>query len=180
MIIISRLFSIERVLELDLLVTTNEKTFEVDKMENSKTIIARNTEENKTEGFEALQELVNQSSVRKFSSSAGKGGYLSIIKSTNGTRLVISKSVNEELNYPSEIFIGCEKDHLIIFNSQDTPIEGKKLPENKKGKITIYDTKLVNEIIETFQLDYSGITSKSFAEGRLENKVRSILYVKMV
>ena len=153
-------------------------------MENTtavkKPIQARNAEENKNAGIDILQELVNQSSVKTFKSTTGKGGYLSIVKSNNGTRLVISKQVNEKLGYPSEIFIGCEEDYLIIFNSQDTPIEGKKLPENKRDKITIYDTKLVNEIVGNFQLDYSEITSKSFANGRFENKGRPVLYVKMV
>lgn len=83
------------------------------------------------------------------------------------------------MGYPSEIYFGCEDEYLILFNSQDTGIEGKKLPENKRGKLTIYDTTLVNGIIEEFHLDYSEVTSKSFVEGHYENKGRPVLYVKM-
>lgn len=140
----------------------------------------RNTQENKEQVLEPLKEFVNQSSVKHLNSSLGKGSLLSIVKSTNGTRLSISKSVNEKLGYPSEIYFGCENEYLILFNSQDTGIEGKKLPENKRGKLTIYDTTLVNGIIEEFHLDYSEVTSKSFVEEQYEDKGRTVLYVRMV
>lgn len=149
-------------------------------LQNEKSLASSKSQLNEKHTLGPLQELVKQTSVIRFSSSSGRGGLISIVKSSNGTRFVISKSVNEELGYPTEIYFGCENDHLIMFNSQDTPIEGKKIPANNKGKLIIYDAALVNDIVEAFNLDYSDVTSKSFAQGHFEDKGRPVLYVKMV
>lgn len=143
-------------------------------------LASQNIQADEEDKIDPLQALVKQTSVKQFSSSSGRGGLISIVKSSNGTRLVINKSANEQLGYPSEIYFGCENEYLIIFDSQDTPIQGKKVPANNNGKLTIYDAALVNEIIEAFNLDYSDVTSKSFAQGRFEDKGRPVLYVKMV
>lgn len=91
----------------------------------------------------------------------------------------INKATNEKLDYPTEIYIGYTDNHLMLFNAKGLNIN-KLTVKQTKNKITIYNTKLVDEIINHFGIDFSNITSKSFAEGYYEDKGRDVLYVKMV
>lgn len=127
-----------------------------------------------------LQELVSRTSRLQFGSSGIRGAYMSVVYSPQSIRLAINKVVNEKLGYPTEIYFGCEGDYLFMFNSEGTSFEGKQISSNNKGKLLIYDAALVKNIIETFNLDYSDVTSISFAEGYFEDKGRPVLYVKMV
>lgn len=133
------------------------------------------------ENLQVLQSIIVNNKIKSFQNvSSGRGGFISIVKSTNGTRLTISKKVNEQLSYPMELFIGIEGDFLLIFNSEGLDAGNIKLEKNDKERLNIYNTSLVDSIIATFNLDYTGRTSRSFAEGYFENKGREILYVKLV
>ncbi|GEM_PF-2645736 len=134
-----------------------------------------------SEDLKILQSIATNNKIKEFKNvSSGRGGFISIVKSTNGTRLTISKKVNEQLGYPKELFVGFEDEYLLIFNAEGLDVSNIKIPKNDKQKLTIYNTGLVNLIIDEFGLDYTDKTSQSFAEGYFENKGREILYVKLV
>lgn len=131
-----------------------------------------------------LQELKNLATQNKIKSyqvgASSRGGLISIVKATNGTRLSISKAVNAKLGYPQELFVGFEDEYLFIFNADDLDVGNVKLKENKKEKLNIYNTSLVDSIIKEFNLDYTDRTSRSFSTGHYKEQGRPILYVKMV
>lgn len=134
-----------------------------------------------TNDLQILQDIIANNNIKKFNSVSNKrGGYISIVKSTNGTRLTISKKVNEHLGFPEELFIGFENEYLIIFNAKGLDASNVKLQSNNKQKLTIYNTGLVNLIIEQFNLDYTEKTSQSFTDGHFKEQGRPVLYVKMV
>lgn len=134
-----------------------------------------------TNDLQVLQDIIANNNIKKFNSVSNKrGGYISIVKSTNGTRLTISKKVNEHLGFPEELFIGFENEYLIIFNAKGLDASNVKLQSNNKQKLTIYNTGLVNLIIEQFDLDYTDKTSQSFTDGHFKEQGRPVLYVKMV
>ncbi|MEK5489052.1 hypothetical protein [Lysinibacillus sp. FSL M8-0355] len=132
-----------------------------------------------SENLDDLLEFVAKETKTFKDISARGSSYVSIVKSENGTRFVINKATNEKLGYPTELYIGYKDKHLMIFNAKGLSIN-KLTVKQTKNKITIYNTKLVDEIIKHFGIDFSNITSKSFAEGYYENKGRDVLYVKMV
>lgn len=132
-----------------------------------------------SENLDDLLDFVTKETQTFKDISARGSSYVSIVKSENGTRFVINKATNEKLGYPNEIYIGYKDEHLMIFNAEGLSIN-KLVVKQTKNKITIYNTKLVDEIINHFGVNFSGITSKSFAEGYYENKGRDVLYVKMV
>lgn len=134
-----------------------------------------------SENLQVLQSIIANNKIKSFQNvTSGRGGFISIVKSTNGTRLTISKQVNEKLGYPSELFVGFEDDYLLIFNAEGTDASNIKLRNNDKQKLTIYNTGLVNLIIDEFELDYTDKTSQSFADGHFKEQGRPVLYVKMV
>ncbi|QGM31939.1 hypothetical protein GI482_16965 [Bacillus sp. N3536] len=133
------------------------------------------------ENLQVLQSIIAKNKIKSFQNiNSGRGGFISIVKSTNGTRFTISKQVNEKLGYPSELFVGFEDDYLIIFNAEGTDASNIKLRKNDKRKLTIYNTGLVNLIINEFELDYTDKTSRSFTDGHFKEQGRPVLYVKMV
>jgi len=132
-----------------------------------------------SENLDDLLDFVTKETQTFKDISARGSSYVSIVKSENGTRFVINKATNEKLGYPNEIYIGYKDEHLMIFNAEGLSIN-KLAVKQTKNKITIYNTKLVDEIINHFGVNFTDITSKSFAEGYFENKVREILYVKLV
>lgn len=134
-----------------------------------------------SENLQILQSIAAKNKIKEFKNiSSGRGGFISIVKSTNGTRLTISKQVNKELGYPTELFVGFEEDYLLIFNAEGLNVSNIKLRKNDKKKLTIYNTGLVNLIIDEFELDYTDKTSRSFAFGHFKEQGRPVLYVKMV
>lgn len=143
--------------------------------------VKETTTKSVTEDLQGLQSIIANNKIKAFQNvSSGRGGYISIVKSSNGTRLTISKQVNEQLGFPKELFIGFEDEYLIIFNAEGLDASNVKLQSNNKQKLTIYNTGLVNLIIEEFNLDYTDKTSQSFADGYIKEHGRPVLYVKMV
>ena len=128
-----------------------------------------------------LKGLAAKNNIKSLSNvSSRRGGFISIVKATNGTRISINKHVNKELGYPTELFVGIEDEYLLIFNATGLGIGNAKLKSNTKDKLNIYNTALVDTIIKEFNLDYSDKTSQSFADGHFKDQGRPVLYVKMV
>lgn len=133
------------------------------------------------EGLQGLQSIMANNKIKSFNNvSSGRGSYISIVKSTNGKRLTISKKVNERLGYPKELFIGFDNDCLVIFNADGLDGGNIKLDKNEEDKLNIYNTNLVNLIIDEFNIDYTDKTSRSFSDGHFKDQGRPVLYVKMV
>lgn len=133
---------------------------------------------NNRENLDDLLDFITKETQTFKDISSRGSSFVSIVKSDNGTRFVINKATNEKLGFPTEIYIGYKDEHLMIFNAEGLAINKLKVKQTK-NKIIIYNTKLVDEIISHFGVDFSNITSKSFAEGYFENKGREILYVKI-
>lgn len=159
---------------------TTENAEERSSETTTKKPIVSNTIRVTDDDSDELEALVSRASPLQFGSSGIRGGLISVVYSPQSIRLAINKAANEKLGYPTEIYFGCEGEYLFMFNSQGTSFEGKKISSNNKGKLLIYDAALVKSIVETFDLDYSNVTSKSFAEGYFKDKGRPVLYVKMV
>lgn len=133
------------------------------------------------ESLQALQSIMANNKIQTFhSASSGRGGFISVVKSPNGTRLTISKKVNKELGYPKELFIGFDNEYLVIFNADGLDGGNIRLDKNEKDILKIYNTNLVNIIIDEFNLDYTDRTSRSFSDGHFKDQGRPVLYVKMV
>ncbi|MEK5330607.1 hypothetical protein [Lysinibacillus sp. FSL W8-0992] len=151
-------------------------------LQNEQTLVNKQVGLNINKNSENLDDLLEfvKKETQTFKDISARGSsYVSIVKSENGTRFVINKATNEKLGYPTEIYIGYKDEHLMIFNAEGMAVN-KLTVRQTKNKITIYNTKLVDEIINHFGIDFSEITSKSFAEGYFENKGREILYVKLL
>lgn len=169
--------SIEIVKSLNLAIT-HEELFKMTTQTNN---VKEATTKSVTEDLKGLQNIIANNKIKAFQNvSSGRGGYISMVKSTNGTRFTISKQANEQLGYPKELFIGFEDEYLILFNAEGLDASNVKLSKNNKQKLSIYNTNLVNLIIEEFDLDYTDKTSQSFADGHYKDQGRPVLYVKMV
>lgn len=133
------------------------------------------------ENLQVLQSIMTNNKIKTFhNASSGRGGFISVVKSPNGTRLTISKKVNKELGYPKELFIGFDNEYLVIFNADGLDGGNIRLDKNEKDILKIYNTNLVNVIIDEFNLDYTDRTSRSFPDGHFKDQGRPVLYVKMV
>lgn len=143
--------------------------------------VKETTTKSVTEDLQGLQSLMTNNKIKTFNNvSSGRGGYISVVKSTKGTRLTINKKVNERLGYPKELFIGFDNEYLVIFNADGLDGGNIKLDKNEEDKLNIYNTNLVNLIIDEFNLDYTDRTSRSFSDGHFKDQGRPVLYVKMV
>lgn len=157
--------------------TVKNENSEVEVTETSTTKISKSVTTNK--GLEELKALAQKES-QAFTDVSGRGsGLISIVSSKDGTRFTISKFANQKLGYPSEIYIGLQDEHIMIFNAEDMDLPAIRIKQ-EQGKIVIYNKKLVTDIIYKYSLNFTGITSKSFADGYFEVNARPIMYVKMV
>lgn len=138
-------------------------------------------EQGQEEHLQMLKDMAAKNKIKMYQkTSSGRGGFISMVKATNGTCLKISKQVNEQLGYPMELFIGIEGDYLLIFNSEGLDVGNIIFDKNDKERLNIYNKSLVDSIIATFNLDYTDRTSRSFADGHFKEQGRPVLYVKMV
>jgi len=114
---------------------------------------------------EALSKF-NSSKSRGMSTRVSEAGLLSIISTDrNGNRIILSKTLLEELNRPSSLQFSFSDDEMAL---------GEELPENinsfqikKQGvKGVIYSTSLVKEITHSLQLDFTRKASITFRDAR--------------
>lgn len=159
----------------------SQETTGANLQEGKEKLVSNDSQLNTVENVAVEDELMDfiSNEVGNFNNISSRGSaFISIVKSENGTRLVINKDTNQKLGYPNEIYIGYKDEYLMLFNAENLNVNKLSVKQNK-SKVNIYNTKLVNEVIKHFNLDFSNITSKSFAEGYFENKSRTILYVKL-
>lgn len=125
-------------------------------------------------------------SIEKFEAStcevkirtSGKGG-LSLVCSSNGKRLTLSKVFLESLSAPESIQIAYSEDFMAIspnFGEAHTDYLLKKGGDHA----VIYNAALVKEIVDRFELDFSIRTSMTFSNFHVEeNEGQPIIYIKM-
>lgn len=110
-------------------------------------------------------------------------GVMSIIKSKCGNRLSISPPVFKRLDNQKKIQLGfCEKHILIGTNLPEIYEKNVVKQEGKKSiKGLIYNTGLINEIVDHFNLDFQGRTSMTFQEVRYESyKGKEVAYITIL
>jgi len=124
-----------------------------------------NSEELQEFDINKLRPVASKSSSRENT----EVGIISIINSVkNGKRISLSKGLMQKLNCPKTIQFSFYDESIAI---------AENLPNNKgsftikewKKQFLIYSAPLVNEITRTFDLDFEGITSKTFHEARYMN-----------
>lgn len=97
----------------------------------------------------------------------GDAGLLSIIYSKNGTRLSLSKDLNEELNEPATVQFGFIGSELIV--GEELGEEFTDYSLKKQGaKQIVYCKELIEQMKEFFELDFSTRTSVTFSDANYE------------
>lgn len=83
--------------------------------------------------------------------------------SKNGKRVVIAPELIERIGSPEKVVVAFDEGGIAFSNEFSDP--GSALPLRKTGsKLCIYSAELVETITETYNLDFSKITSVSFQD----------------
>lgn len=158
-------------------VSTNEKMAAVNNKGGYSAMKA--TQISNAKSIEDLQAFA-KTKAQAFTAVTGRGsGLISIVSSKNGTRFVISKSANERLGFPEKIYIGFLPKQLVIFDADGTDLPAIKIKQDN-DRVNIYNSQLVNQVINQYSLNFTGITSKSFSDGYFEDAAKTVLYVNMI
>lgn len=97
--------------------------------------------------------------------STNAKGVISIVNSKDGKRISLSNELMQKLNNPNTLQISFFDDGIAIAESlPNNDIEF--IIKDYRNQFLVYSAPLVNEITETFSLDFEGITSKTFYEVR--------------
>lgn len=92
--------------------------------------------------------------------AVGAGG-LSIVNSSNGKRVTLNAAILSKLEHHDSVQFAYTDDYIAIANYLGESNTDYSLSKNGKGGV-IYNTALVNEIVNRFDLDYSNRTSITF------------------
>lgn len=106
----------------------------------------------------------------------GKRGGLSIVSSNVSNRIGLSKAIQKSLPNLDAVQIGYADEFLAISNHLGEEHTDYTLCNSGNNKV-IYNTALVNEIIDQFSLCYSDRTSRTFPIAHVENNV---VYIQMI
>ena len=90
-----------------------------------------------------------------------EAGVMSVVSAKNGTRIVISQQVQQNLQEPSSVQAGFIEDGMVLgahLGDEYTPFNLKK----QGAKQVIYNKGLVEQITNHFGLDFSNRTSITF------------------
>ncbi|SNT19330.1 hypothetical protein SAMN05446037_105016 [Anaerovirgula multivorans] len=103
-------------------------------------------------------------------------GVLQLVNSDNGKRIVVMKEPQEKLGSPKQIQILLGEDSILI--GTNLPNTDKSFEVKKGG--TIYAAKLVGELTDKYNLDFTGKTSMTFYDFEyLQHGEDTILAIKM-
>lgn len=110
--------------------------------------------------------------------TVGAGG-MSVINSSNGKRVTLNAAILNELSHQDSIQFAYTDDFVAISNYLGASNTNYSLSKNGKSGV-IYNTALVNEIVNRFNLDYSNRTSITFPVMDVqENENGKVLYISM-
>ena len=88
-------------------------------------------------------------------------GLVSIIYAKTGKRIVFDQTFVEDLGVDKTLQIGYNDCHLLLGSNLSPSYKDRTL--RKQGsKYVLYDSALIQELISNFNLDYTGVTSKTF------------------
>lgn len=88
-------------------------------------------------------------------------GLVSIIYAKTGKRIVFDQTFVEDLGVDETLQIGYNDCHLLLGSNLSPSYKDRTL--RKQGaKYVLYDSALIQELISNFNLDYTGVTSKTF------------------
>ena len=88
-------------------------------------------------------------------------GLVSIIYAKTGKRIIFEPTLIEELGLEETIQVGYNDCHLLLGSNLSPQYKNRKL--KKQGeKYVLYDAALIQEPIKNFNLDYTGVTSRTF------------------
>ncbi len=151
-------------LELDDLYSFDE----VDEQEVE--VITKTKEDEKpkeiVEGYDLSNAKPAEAESSERSLPGGRKGVANIVKSSNGNRFGLSNEIGEHLGSPDKVQILFSEDIIIATTGLEDITEYSL---RKQGnKFFIYNTALVNEMTDIFELDFSkGKTSITFYNGEL-------------
>lgn len=120
------------------------------------------------EGYDLSNAKPAEAKSSERSLPGGRKGVANIVKSSNGNRFGLSNEIGEHLGSPDKVQILFLEDTIIATTRLEDTTEHSL---RKQGnKFFIYNTALVNEITDMFELDFSkGRTSITFYNGELTN-----------
>ncbi|MFD1031859.1 hypothetical protein [Metaplanococcus flavidus] len=108
----------------------------------------------------------------------GTGG-MSIIYSANGKRLALNASIMNALSQPGSIQISYAGHVLALANFIGETNTDYKLKKSGKTGV-LYNTQLIHEIVERYELDYENRTSLTFPViGTEERDGEVIVFIQM-
>ncbi|QNK57430.1 hypothetical protein [Paenibacillus sp. PAMC21692] len=120
------------------------------------------------------------SASRHTSKPVSKKSVLTVVKHKNGTRVTIDQDVIEKIGSPNRVQIALNHVGVAIgfgFTGDDNYFPLRK----SENKAIIYSSSLVTEMTETFELDFSNVSSVSFQNAEYLNIGSQIVaFVKMV
>ncbi len=88
-------------------------------------------------------------------------GLVSIIYAKTGKRIIFEPTLIEELGLEETIQVGYNDCHLLLGSNLSPQYKNRKLKKQGK-KYVLYDAALIQELIKNFNLDYTGVTSRTF------------------
>ena len=88
------------------------------------------------------------------------------MNATCGHRVTIASNIFSRLKEPNYLQVQFTNKHIVIGTGLDEENEkfGVRVDGKSKAKAHIYNKALVEEITEEFNLDFKGITSRSFGD----------------
>ncbi len=108
---------------------------------------------------------------RQFGNNNSSHGAIQIVNSKT-KRIVLSKECNAELGSPKSVKISYNDKQKLVFVGEKLPTENKALEINRgkegKGTPCIYNSQLVLELTEFFELDFSSKTSHAVGTYKVE------------
>lgn len=120
--------------------------------------------------IEDILKDATQSKSKSKSKAAGEAGVLSIINAETGVRLVFAKTVSKALGFPEKIQISYDKYKKNIIVGEHLMDNENSYSLRKSGnKSIVYSKRLVEEITEAMELDFSDRTSITFQEVEYQN-----------
>lgn len=140
---------------------TEKEIEEVEELDNrEEEVITDNTlQDNKTYNLEMFQPATSKT----ISRSKLRAGVISVVNSSCGKRVILSRDLMDKLNNPTTVAMSFSEEKIAIgvtLPNNDNHLAIK--PSGKKG--SIYSSGIVLEITDRYRLNFNNRTSITFSE----------------
>ncbi|KMY55625.1 hypothetical protein AC623_18215 [Bacillus sp. FJAT-27231] len=98
-------------------------------------------------------------------------GVLSIVNSSNGKRMKLSKPILELLGFPEKVRLMIHEEKKQLYICQCGDGEKGHVLKGKDVKNTLYSTDLVERLTQLFDLDYSSRTSRKIGSIKSSDEI---------